>query len=173
MKARRPYEMPIQVEPDFKLWFSTNHKPRIDDTTDAMWRRVFMIPFDAKFTEDKRIKGYEETLIQEASGILNWMIEGCLEWQRTELDPPALVKAVTKEYREEEDLIGSFIADNCATDPTDWVAAKDLHESYVKWCDEHRERAETATAFGTALTERGYLPDKKNGIRVRMGLSLK
>src|SRR5262247_1689967 len=112
--GRRPYEMPIRFSPEFKLWFSTNHQPRVDDTSEGMWRRLHPITFNAVFPEEKRIKGYEEILLQESPGILQWMLAGCLEWQRINgLKPATAVLEKAKEYRAQEDIVGNFISEKC------------------------------------------------------------
>ena len=171
--GRRPFEMPIRFTPIAKLWFSTNHLPKIDDTTVSIWRRIYVIPFDAKFEQENREKGYEEKLLPEASGILNWIIKGCLEWQQKELSPPDVILDRTKQYRDEEDLIETFIQDKCVVDRKEWVCFADLYESYVGWCECEGETAQTATAFGRALSEKGYESSTFNHVRGRDGLQLR
>jgi putative DNA primase/helicase len=172
--GRRPYEMPIRFTPIAKLFFSTNHLPKIDDTTTSIWRRIYRIPFNAKFTDESREKGYEEKLLPESSGILNWLIRGCLDWQRQELSPPKIVKDQTAEYQTEEDLVQTFIADKCVIgDDKQWVAFAELYAAYVEWCNAEGEAALTATALGRALSEKGFEPDTFNHIRGRKGLRLR
>ena len=173
--GRRPYELPIRFTPIAKLWFSTNHLPKIDDTTDSIWRRIYTIPFDAEFKETKgnREKGYETKLLPEASGILNWMIKGCLDWQRFELSPPDAVLVRTRAYREEEDLVSNFIQEKCVVDRTEWVRFAELYEAYSNWCTDEGEVPETATAFGRALNEKGFQPEVFKYMRGRTGLRLR
>ena len=58
--ARRPFEKPFNFRPQFKLWLSTNARPRVDDPSDAMWRRIHAIPFGAKFIKkEDGPKGYK------------------------------------------------------------------------------------------------------------------
>ena len=171
--GRRPYEMPIRFTPTAKLWFSTNHLPKIDDTTESIWRRIYPIPFDAIFKGDNRQEGYEEKLLPEASGILNWMIEGCLAWQRQKLNPPKTVRGMAQQYRAEEDLIGNFIQDECVVDHEESESFKDLYAAYATWCKDKGESQENATAFGRALTEKGYDLDRTMNVRSRKGLRLR
>ncbi|MDH3444434.1 MAG: phage/plasmid primase, P4 family, partial [Deltaproteobacteria bacterium] len=173
--GRRPYELPLRFTPIAKLWFSTNHLPKIDDTTDSIWRRIYTIPIDAKFSEatGNREKGYETKLLPEASGILNWMITGCLEWQKSGLNPPDVVLARTQAYREEEDLVGNFIQEKCVIERDEWCSFAELYKGYSEWCQAGGEAPETANAFGRALSEKGFQLDKFNGIRGRNGLRLR
>jgi putative DNA primase/helicase len=171
--GRRPYEMPIRFTPIAKLWFSTNHLPKIDDTTESIWRRIYPIPFDALFKDGNRQEGYEEKLLPEASGVLNWMIEGCLAWQRQKLDAPKVVRQMARQYRAEEDLVCNFIQDECIVDPDESVAFKDLYSAYASWCKDKGELPETATSFGRALAERGFNSVRSQTTRSRKGLRLK
>src|SRR5205823_1295940 len=47
----------------------------------------------------------------EAPGILNWAIDGCLEWQQFGLGDPEIVKAAGRSWREESDPFQGFFDD--------------------------------------------------------------
>ena len=50
----------------------------------ALWNRLKLIPFDVVIPKEKQLPRHEvmEMFRTEFPGILNWAIEGCLEWQR-------------------------------------------------------------------------------------------
>jgi putative DNA primase/helicase len=54
-----------------------------------------------------------EKLKAEWPGILQWMVEGCIDWQRRGLDPPEAVTAATAAYLEAEDAMAAWIEDCC------------------------------------------------------------
>ena len=57
-----------------------------------------------------------ETLKREGSGILNiWMLAGLRDCLRSGLQIPEKIKAATAAYREEQDILGDWIAENCDT----------------------------------------------------------
>ena len=60
--------------------------------------------------ELKANKNLFEELKAEAPGVLAWMVQGCLEWQRIGLAPPKAVTEATEEYMEAEDTIATWIA---------------------------------------------------------------
>lgn len=73
----------------------TNHKPHANADDYALWKRLILIPFTQAFVdspraahEHQRDAKLAETLRGEASGILAWLVRGCLEWQRDGLKPP-------------------------------------------------------------------------------------
>jgi putative DNA primase/helicase len=111
--------------PEFKLWLMTNHRPVIRETTNAIWDRVKLIPFDVRFyagDEDappgahRQDPGLSSALRSELPGILAWAVRGCLEWQRDGLGEPEAVRAATGDYRRSKTpLAGSSTRSACAT----------------------------------------------------------
>jgi putative DNA primase/helicase len=66
----------FEFEPRFKLILSTNHKPTIRGTDQAIWRRIRLVPFNVAFTPEKQDKGLLEALWQERDGIYAWIVRG-------------------------------------------------------------------------------------------------
>ena len=92
---------------------SGNHKPRLRSVGLAMRRRVNMIPFTVTIPEDERDPQLVEKLKAEWPGILQWMIDGCLDWQERGLAPPEAVTKATDAYFAGEDGFADWIADRC------------------------------------------------------------
>ena len=141
--------------PACKIWLAVNHKPRVQDDSYGFWRRVRLIPFDREFKGENDDKDLGKKLQAEAPGILNWLIEGCLEWQRRGLDPtPIRVTNATSEYEAESDPLTQFIDDCCVVKPNAMVKAGDLYKAYLKWTQEQGlSKAEvfTSNAFGRRM----------------------
>jgi len=98
--ARRLYGEPFTFKPTFTLIMYGNHKPIIDGSDEGIWRRVHLVPFTYIVPEELRERDLGDQLRDELPGILNWAIQGALNWQRTGLNPPASIIAATKAYRE-------------------------------------------------------------------------
>ena len=88
----------------FKVFPATNHKPSIKGTDHGIWRRIKLVPFTNRIPEKKQDKHLEEKLKAEASGILNWLLEGVRRWRKEGLKAPEVVLSATNEYRGEMDL---------------------------------------------------------------------
>ena len=168
------YQEHQELVPTFKVWMGVNHKPEIKDTSQAMWERVFLIPFEAFFPREKADQHMREKLRLELPGILDWAIEGCLAWQQQGLDPPESVKVATAEYREESDVISRFVEDECVVREGQSVGATILYDFFVGWCGRNDQSSMTQTAFGTRLAEKGYQkkPDSK-GLTMYHGIGLR
>jgi putative DNA primase/helicase len=80
-------------QPQFKLTIIGNHKPILRNVDDAARRRINMIPF--LYKPPAKDKELEAKLLKEAPGILRWMIEGCLDWQKNGLTQPGVVVQAT------------------------------------------------------------------------------
>ncbi|GMQ82814.1 MAG: hypothetical protein BMS9Abin05_2277 [Rhodothermia bacterium] len=96
IRARFLYSNEFEFEATHKIWFATNHKPAVDDTDDAIWDRIRLVPFRATFKGEAAEKDLPDQLRSEAPGILNWLIEGCLRWRAEGLTDSVEVKKATR-----------------------------------------------------------------------------
>jgi putative DNA primase/helicase len=154
--------------PVAKFFLAVNHRPRVQDDSYGFWRRVRLIPFTRQFIGQSDDKNLLDKLIAESSGILNWLIEGCLLWQKQGLDPtPESVQKATAEYQTDSDPLSQFILEQCAINPQAQVKASALYKSYVSWCEEqgYKEREQmTSTAFGRRMSQKFKKSQNRNGI---------
>ena len=155
ISARRMREDFWTFNPTHKLWIAGNHKPDVRGTDDGIWRRFHMIPFPVSF-KGRENKGLPEKLRDEFPGILNWAVHGCLVWQRQGLFPPPAVTRATEEYREEQDMLGAFIAERCERGEGFEVSRSALRRAYEPWCREYGAYPLPARQFNSALRERGF-----------------
>lgn len=132
--ARFLHDEFFEFRPVCKLWLSTNNKPRVQDCSEGFWRRILIIPFENTFKGRMRDNRLEEKLNCESQGILNWAIEGCLEWQNVGLNPPTSVIAATEDYKLQEDPLNDFINERCVINETGQVKPKELYDAYTTWC---------------------------------------
>ena len=128
------YKEPFEFIPAFKLILATNHKPIISGTDFAIWRRLHLIPFTVRIPDDECIANYHEVLLEEADGILNWALEGCLDWQISDLAPPDAVVNATEEYRAEQDIVTQFLHD--IRFQSDELPRPDVYRLFVNWADQ-------------------------------------
>ncbi len=131
----------ITFAPTHKMILLTNFKPKIPADDFAAWQRILLIPFDLRFVDEPkgpkdRLKdGAIRTKLQkELPGILAWLVEGALEWQRIGLKPPESVKVATDAYHSENDSLGDFIRDCCKL--TGETQSKILFDAYSEFCQE-------------------------------------
>ncbi|MDR0719114.1 MAG: DUF5906 domain-containing protein, partial [Treponema sp.] len=126
MTARFLYGEFFNFTPTFKIFMATNHKPVIKGTDYGIWRRIKLIPFTTRIPEERQDKYLERKLKDEASGILNWLLEGAGRWAAEGLNTPPVITSATDEYRGEMDVIGNFIREQCVQEPGTSIRAREL-----------------------------------------------
>lgn len=173
ISARFLHKEYFEYRPQFTLWISGNHKPVPGDSY-SIWRRLILIPFDVRFGKDKQDKNLADKLRSELSGILNWAIEGCLEWQDDGLTTPKVILDATKEYQTEMDRINSWMEDCCSSSASNHnsVKSSDLYKSYKSWADDNGEWRMNQRILGTKLAERGFQKRRESRGWVYRGIQL-
>lgn len=172
ISVRFLYKEFFTYTPAFKLWLCTNHKPWIQGADHAIWRRIRLIPFEIRISDEEADRTLPQKLMEELPGILKWAVEGCLSWQREGLVVPEVVRSATDEYRSENDVFLEFLEENCATDKTSEESNKKLYEAYWQWCYQNKEHPLSRRAFGLRLRDRGFEQRKSNGNRIWIGVKL-
>jgi putative DNA primase/helicase len=135
---------------------ATNHKPVIKGTDYGIWRRIKLIPFTTRIAEDKQDKNLEEKLKAEASGILNWILEGTAQWQKEGLKAPAEIINATDDYRSEMDVIGNFVKECCEEKYGTKIRVRELFKAYQDWCNQNNEHACSERFLSLRLQEIGF-----------------
>jgi putative DNA primase/helicase len=146
--------------PNFKLFIAGNHKPGLRSVDEAIRRRLNLFPFDVKIPADQRDPELPEKLKAEWPGILKWMIEGCLEWQRDGLKQPLAVTSATDEYFESEDAFGLWFKECCVDVASAITSSATLFKSWSTWAGEAGEHVGSQKRFSQILIARGYAPTR-------------
>lgn len=153
--------------PEFKVFFTTNHKPIIGGLDEGIWRRVKLIPFNLSLPAHKRDKRLPEKLSLEMPGILNWAIEGCMKWQWDGLKEPKVVAEATGKYKDDMDILAPFLDEICYVEEREnasiMIEAKELYNVYERWCFNSGERSLGNRSFYRMLETKGFGKTKGTG----------
>jgi len=143
--------------PSFKLLIAGNSKPQISCVDEAMRRRLLLVPFTVQIPQAERDLGLPDKLRAEWPSILRWCLDGCLEWQRIGLAPPASVQEATESYFADQDTLGQWL-DDCTEDggPRAFTRVKDLFASWKDWCEARNHKPGTSSALSDMLADRGF-----------------
>jgi len=157
VSARHLYGNPFTFRPTCKIFLSTNTLPRVADESEGLWRRVREVDFTQRFDGTAEDKTLKDALLDEAPGILAWLVRGCLEWQARGLAAPSAVATATAQYRADCDPLGRFLDEACELVPTAEIRAHEFFQHYRQWATTagltDREQL-SATAFGRKCVER-------------------
>jgi P4 family phage/plasmid primase-like protien len=117
LTTRALYGQQTEWKPVHKLILVSNDRPHIEGTDEGIWSRVRMVPFTEFIPEKERIPDYfEKKLKAEASGILNWALEGLRQYRKRGLSAPQEVREATQDYRSEENIVQQFLDARCIVD---------------------------------------------------------
>lgn len=162
----------FEFDPTHKLILCTNHKPRIPESDDGIWRRVVPVAFKTKFWNPskgelgpdhlKRDNSLGAKLRAEYPGILAWLVRGCREWMAGGLNAPKSVQEEAIAYRQEEDKTAQYLADRCeVSNAAGNTLLKTVYGDYLKWCEEAGYRPLARNDFSADLRAKNIVV--KNG----------
>ena len=156
MSARFLRQEYFEFTPEFKVFFTTNHKPIVKGSDEGIWRRIRLIPFTVTIPKEKVDKKLPQKLAAEMPGILRWAVEGCLKWQKEGLGEPEAIRKATEGYRDDMDILGPFLDERCVIHSAVKIEAKELYKEYKDWCYENDDVELKNRAFYRQLEIRGF-----------------
>lgn len=139
------------------LW-ATNFQPNVKDGTKAVANRMHIVPCGAKFDDKNQVgaqitaagAGFEKissyVLAREASGVLNWALDGlraCVE--RGRFDPPPAVLGEAKELFEASNLVAEFLREHVKFDVDRMIRRQDFNAAFAVWWGEERGEESRST----------------------------
>ena len=135
LNARQIYCKPEEMSTNCKLLFLTNHMPRFRAGTYAEERRLRILRFGQQVAaEDTTLK---ERLRGEASGVLNWMLEGLAWLLRNKYVPYGGAQSLelTEEFHKSNDPVSAYVKERCTLDPKKALSKTDLFDDFKSWCE--------------------------------------
>lgn len=155
---------------------STNSPPQIHDQSIAIWDRVWRVPFTHYFKEDERVVNMAHNLMEEAPGILNWLLTGFDRYKKKgRLKRCKAIETETIEYRSEEDFYTEFFEEKKSgviKSDRGEISASTLFEKYVVWFERRygdKRKPPTQTKFGRDMSSR-FEKVKRNDKAVYLGI---
>ena len=174
--AEKKYKDPFSFSPSHSLVLYTNHLPRVSASDDGIWRRLIVIPFNAKIEGKSDIKNYGDYLYQNAGeSILAWIIEGAKRVIDLgyKFPVPAVVQKAIDDYRAQNDWFGNFLDEKCDVGDSFKESSSTLYQAYRNHCIDCNEYVRNTADFYLALENAGFKRIVQNRKRYFKGLQLK
>lgn len=174
--AEKKFKAPFKFIPSHSLVLYTNHLPKVRATDDGTWRRLIVIPFNAKIEGDNDIKNYTDYLIEHAGeSILSWIIEGAKKIieQNYRLIVPKIVQDAIDEYRNQSNWFKNFLRDNCEINPDFQESSLKLFEVYRTYAYNENKKPRSTTEFYKMLETEGFVRTEIKRKKYIKGLKLK
>ena len=173
--AEKKYKDPFSFTPTHTLVLYTNHLPKVGANDPGTWRRLIVVPFNAKIEGDGDVKNYADFLFENAGpAILAWMIEGAREMIDSEfrLVAPECVSEATETYRENSDWLENYIMERCETGEGYQIESGLLYSDYREHCSVTGEYTRSTADFYSALDLAGFERKRTKHGRYVIGLRL-
>lgn len=163
--VREPYaKHGFDLNPAFKMTISGNHRPQINGTDDGIWRRVVLVPWNVQIPDGEKDRKLLDKLRDEASGILNRLIEGMRDWRVDGLIEPPSVTTATAQYRDDSDPLRRFL-DRCTRPMMGArVQSSKLYATYEAWTKMAVETTWSQMGFTKAMLDRQFEKKQSNGV---------
>ena len=174
--AEKKFKDPFTFIPSHTLVLYTNHLPKVGANDPGTWRKLIVVPFNAKIEGKADVKNYADYLFRNAGpAVLKWIIEGAEEVIRNgfHIAVPECVKRATDAYRENSDWFASFVEECCETDETYSASSGELYTRYREFCSCTGEYARSTTDFYSAVEHAGFERKRSKKGRIVCGLKLK
>lgn len=171
--------------PHFNLIVECNGLPKAPSDDRGFRRRFKLYPWVVQFgitpgVPDEPFHKVRQRLLDEASGILNWMIDGCLEWLSEGTIPePEMSRRASASFWATSSALGEWIEQCCdLTDPDAREEATPLYQHFRQFCIDRGDKEEhilKQTGWGLRLNDAQIysVPNHSTGKKERVGIRLK
>lgn len=170
IEGERKYKDPFKFRPTHLAVLYTNHLPKVGAMDYGIWRRLIVIPFNAKIQGRGDVLNYSKHLLDHAGpAVVKWIIEGAEKAlkNKCKLKLPACVWEAIEQYRADNDWMAHFLSECCVEEDDAEARSGELYASYRAFCARTGEFARSTTEFYATLEKRGFDRHKrKKGVFV-------
>ena len=176
IQAEKKYKDPFNFQPTHSVVLYTNHLPKVGAIDNGTWRRIIVLPFNAKIEGKSDIKNYSDYLVKNAGGaILAWIIEGARRVIAGDhkIVPPRKVAEAIAKYRENNNWLGNFLEECCEVGEDFYEKSGDIYNEYRSYCMQNGEFVRSTSEFYASLEQEGFSKKRTPQGRCVLGLKLK
>ena len=175
IEGEKKYKDPFKFRPTHTLVLYTNHLPRVGATDTGIWRRLIVIPFNARITGNSDIKNYSKYLVANAApAIMKWIIQGAQKAIRDNyrLKAPKCVQEAIARYKADNDWMSHFLDECCEAGEGLKEKSGELFAAYRAFCGRTNDFCRSTAEFYTSLEQRGFYRQRTNTGKYVLGLRL-
>lgn len=149
-KGRPNYDTVIHA----RFTVTTNHRPRVGDRSEGLWRRLIVLPYEVAIPEvrQKAFQPFCDELAQELPGILNWAIDGLrrLEARGRFLETEAS-REIKEQFKVASNPVREFLEEHIVVSDADddWIPVMHAYNEFRAWHKARGHRRDiTEQSFG-------------------------
>lgn len=164
--------------PEFIPIMTGNDEPEVGGLDDGIWRRLKIVPWPVKVPKDEQRPPSEviADFLEEAPGILNWLIDGARRFLLEGLEDSVSIAETTSAQRADRDPVEAF-AKACIR-PREHVPglagevqARRMFQAFEAWCHASAVKPWKEAMFGRAMKRKGFVREDGR-IRKWIGVEL-
>ena len=187
MKGEFKFKNEFTFNTTHSLMVSTNNKLRLDECTDAVVRRLAILSFNYKYTDEpdpdaeKKEKLLDSNLLRELEtpeaqeAILAWAVEGAKAYfaaGQHVLPPTQTMKVEKAKWLKDADMLTAFFADELIADPEGMIPWSHLCAAFSDWLKANNYAAWGKTTFKARVATHSMFSNFKSGLLRTTGMSL-
>lgn len=129
---------------------TVNELPRFSDASDALGARMLVLPFDNSYVgrEDRTL---ESKLKSEASGVLNWALQGLHKLRESGFSQPEKSADIIDNFRRLSAPVVGFVEDCCRIGVGLSERTDNLYAAWSEWCRSNGHEPGAISTFGNHL----------------------
>jgi putative DNA primase/helicase len=146
----------VDFLPACKMQLTTNGEPTIEDVSNAIWRRLFLVEWPVRIpvAEQREFEDVVSELMGEADGILLRLIEGLKDYLLNGFVPSAAMEEQLDTYRGNMDWAETFMKECLEVRDGLRIAAAEMYAVYVEWAYIAGNTPITQTSFGRRMRDK-------------------
>lgn len=193
MKGEYKFKNEFTFSTTHSLMVSTNNQLRLDEGTNAVMRRLAILPFDYKYVDKqdldpdkkkrkaKKEKLKDSNLLRELdtpearSAILAWAVEGAKVYfaaGQHVLPPTEYMKARKSVWLKDADILTGFFGDELIEDPEAMIPWTHLSAAFNDWLKKNNYSVWAKSTLKNRLASHAAFSDFKFGLLRTTGMSL-
>jgi putative DNA primase/helicase len=171
--------------PTHKFAIAANHMPSIVGQDSGIWRRLAFVPWEYTIPEKDRKPEFEKYLFNnEASGILNWLIEGLKKYRQQGLAIPDKIKDSSQKVKDSSDWLSEFWGETLTTETKPGyleentrIRASQVYDLYKRWASANGivvlPSSKAIPLFTKRVEDLGLIAPKPGNVRWYIGVRTK
>lgn len=156
----------INYTPTARLMVACNNLPRFSDRSEGIWRRVLVIPWKIRISDEEVIPGMDKIAWWQASGelpgIFLWALAGLARMKKQRgFTKSEEMRRTLDDYREEMNPAKSYLQQYVEEAPGSAIQSAALYSSYRHWTQENGYRPLSERQFGKEVRRSFRSSDRK------------
>ena len=154
-----------------------NKMPNVNDPSRGFWRRIYPVLFEVSLEDlpeaDRRAPStIDRLLAAEASGILNWALEGYAIYRQDGIRMPGKAAALKDSLQALADPVGEFLRERTELKAVARERTSEFYKAHAKWVEDQGGKPMGVKAFTAQMLARDFARVKTGGNWYWVGVEL-